>query len=196
MRVSLAIILLFLSVSTNAQLFDSIKNAFNYKPKPLVSLETRNAFITNSLVKVRAIKAGVSFNNTVRIGLSYNWLKDDTASSFDSTKNVKLNYVAPFFEYTFYKDQRFAFAIPIKLGFGSAFYKNDKDEISDRQFVATYEPAMLAEVRFLRYFAVGGGVGLRLMLKDNRLLREQLNSPIYIFGFKIYFDTLKEDFIR
>lgn len=195
MRTRLVIIAVFLSVSTYAQLFDSIKNAVAYKPKPLVALETRNAFITNSLVKVRGVKAGVSFNNTVRVGLSYNWIKDDAESSFDGTQNIKLNYVAPFFEYTFYKDQRFAFAIPIKLGFGSAFYKNDKEEISNREFVMLYEPAMLAEVRFLRYFAVGGGVGLRLMLKDNRLLREQLNSPIYIFGFKIYFDTLKEDFI-
>jgi hypothetical protein len=196
MRKIFVIICCFIAFSAHAQLIDSIRNSFQYPPKPLFSLETRNAFITNQLVKVRSVKAGVSFNRTTKVGLTYNWLRDDVFSVNDTTKTVHLNYLAPFMEYVFFRNGRFTMSIPVRLGFGNAHYKTIDNEKTNKEWIMVYEPAMQAEMRFLRYFGVGAGIGFRLMLKNNAILEEQFNSSIYTFGFKIYFDTLKEDFIR
>jgi hypothetical protein len=196
MRKIFVIICCFIAFSAHAQLIDSIRNSFQYPPKPLFSLETRNAFITNQLVKVRAVKAGVSFNRTTKVGLTYNWLRDDVFSVNDTTKTVRFNYIAPFMEYVFYKDGRFTISIPVRLGIGNAHYRTVDKEKLNKEWIMVYEPAMQAEMRFLRYFGISAGIGLRLMLKNNTALEEKFNSPIYTLGFRIYFVTLKKDFIR
>jgi hypothetical protein len=196
MRGVFVVIALFVSSLANAQLVDSIRNSFQHKPKPLLALTTRNAFITNQLVKVRGVKAGVSFNNTTKVGLTYNWLRDDINSSFDTSKFVKMNYVAPFIEYVFYSDHRFSFTIPVRLGVGKSFYQYENKDRVAKNWIMVYEPGMQGEMRFLRYFGVSAGIGLRAMLLNNKELQERFNSPIYMLGFKIYFDTLKKDFIK
>jgi hypothetical protein len=196
MRKILLIIGCFLAFSAHSQLVDSIRNSFHHKPKPLLALTTRNAFITNQLVKVRGVKAGVSFNNTTKVGLTYNWLRDDVASSFDTTKLVKMNYVAPFIEYVFYSDHRFSFTIPVRLGVGKSFYQYENKDRIAKNWILVYEPGMQGEMRFLRYFGVSAGIGFRAMLLNNKELQEKFNSPIYMLGFKIYFDTVKDDFIK
>ena len=196
MRKILLIISCFLAFSAHSQLVDSIRNSFQYPPKPLFSLETRNAFVTNQLVKVRSVKAGVSFNRTTKVGLTYNWLRDDVLSVNDTSKTVRFNYIAPFMEYVFYRDGRFTISIPVRVGIGNAHYRTVANEKLNKEWIMVYEPAMQAEMRFLRYFGIGAGVGLRLMLKNNHALAEKFNSPIYTLGFKIYFDTVKDDFIK
>ena len=193
MRIIITILFLSVSFFGNTQLFDSIQASFKHKPKPLLKLETRNSFITSKVVIVRGLKVGLSFNKTSRIGLSYNWLKRKTLIVTADSSTLKMNYISPFYEYTFYRDKHFTLAIPILIGFGNSKYVSKEGSTYAKSFIMAYEPGMTFEYRFLRYLGIGTGVGLRLMLKDNPQIKEQLNSPVYIFKFKIYFDQIIED---
>ena len=193
MRYSLHILFFVLSTSLNAQLFDSIQESFKYEPKPLVKLETRNSFITSEIVKVRGLKFGVSFNKKTSMGLSFNWLKRKTLIVTEDNSTLKMNYISPFFEHVFYQDKHFTLAIPILIGLGNSKYVSESGISYAKSFIMTYEPGMTFEYKFLRYFGIGTGVGLRLMLIDNPKISEQLNSPVYIFKFKIYFGDIVSD---
>lgn len=191
----IAIVILFYCILNvgHAQLFDSIQASFQQQPKPLLKLETRNSFITSEVVKVRAIKVGLSFNKTSKIGLSYNWLKRNTLITRADSSTLKMNYVSPFYEYVFYRDKHFTLAIPILIGLGNSKYVSKEGRNYAKSFIMTYEPGMTFEYRFLRYLGIGTGVGLRFLLIGNPQIHEQLNSPVYIFKFKIYFDQIIED---
>ena len=193
MRAIFIILFLGLSFSLKAQLFDSIQMSFRHEPKFLFKLETRNSFITSEVVKVRAVKVGLNFNNTSNVGLSYNWLKNNTLITTADSSLLKMNYISPFYEYSFYRDKHFTLSIPVLLGFGNTKYISKEGVKYAKSFIMTYEPGMMAEYRFLRYFGVGAGVGLRLVLINNKQINEQLNSPVYIFRFKIYFDKIFKD---
>ena len=193
MRYSLHILFFVLSTSLNAQLFDSIQESFKYEPKPLVKLETRTSFITSEIVKVRGLKFGVSFNKKTSMGLSFNWLKRKTLIVTEDNSTLKMNYISPFFEHVFYQDKHFTLAIPILIGLGNSKYVSESGISYAKSFIMTYEPGMTFEYKFLRYFGIGTGVGLRLMLIDNPKISEQLNSPVYIFKFKIYFGDIVSD---
>lgn len=189
------LIILFFSIAflSQAQLFDSIQKSFIYKPKPLFKLETRNSFITSEVVKVRAVKVGLNFNRKTQIGLSYNWLKRKTLIYTQDSSTLKMNYVSLFFEYVFYRDKHFTLAIPVLMGLGNSKYVSKEGTDYAKSFIMTYEPGMTFEYRFLRYFGIGTGVGFRVMLIDNPKIKEQLNSPVYIFRFKIYFGDIVND---
>ena len=193
MRITLLLILLFVSSLLNAQLFDSIQESFTHKPKPLLKLETRNSFVTSEVVKVRALKIGLNFNKKSQVGLSYNWLKRKTLIITADSSTLKMNYISPFFEYVFYRDKHFTLSIPVLIGLGKSKYVSKEGKSYAKSFIMTYEPGMTLEYKFLRYFGIGTGVGLRLMLVDNPKIIEQLNSPVYIFKFKIYFGEIVND---
>jgi len=185
----------------NAQLFDSIQSSFNYKPKVLLKFDTRNSFISNQYAKTHGIKIGLSYNNTVKYGVGYNWMpKRPVESNISSSDTIDLQfgYAVGFFEYNFYKSKRWNAEIPVQLGIGKARYHDFvKFGTTAETWMFIYEPAMTIEYKFLRYFGIGGGVGFRLVIKSNQQIRESFTAPEYIFRFKIYFgDIYKEQILK
>jgi hypothetical protein len=187
-----------------AQLLDSIKSAFEYKPKPVLKLDTRNSFVTNFPAQVRGVKAGFRYGKTVRLGLGYCWLdyKKETVfnpSNIDTTwAGVKLyqHYGVGYFEYIFYKKNNWTAIIPVQLGIGVSGYKNE-DKTNKAHFgrglMMVYEPAMIADYTFLKYFSVGAGVGYRLMLIPNRQIPERFTAPVYFLRFNFDVGLLAEE---
>ncbi len=196
---------LFVQMSAQGRLFESMKESFDSRPKLMLKLGTRNSFITNSFVKVRDIQLGLNFNNTTKIGVGYNWLASDVVRplSIDGTEvhynegTLKMRYIAPFIEYTFLKNKRYSMSIPVQVGIGSGFYEFKTDEgaqvVTDPVTVAFYEPAMTAEYVVLRYFGVGAGFGYRLMFAGNKGFDEKFTAPVYMFKFKVYFGKVYKD---
>ena len=109
---------------------------------------------------------------------------------------VRFGYITPFFSYAFYQRGPWEVSIPVQLGFGSGSLVYDDLEGTtrtlDRTFVFLYEPAMTVQYRFLKYLAIGGGLGFRLVVTSSSL-NERLNAPIYLFGLKVYFGDLYRD---
>lgn len=181
----------------HAQLFDSIRTSFDYKPKFLVKFDTRNSFISNQYAKIHGIKVGLSFNKTTNIGIGYHWMPKRLIERNLSNSNkidLKFGYAVAFFEYNFYKSKYWSAEIPVQIGFGKAQYDYVSLPITiDSSWIIIYEPAMTIEYKFLKYFGIGGGVGFRLAIKSNQQIKESFTAPEYILRFKIYSGDIYKD---
>ena len=181
----------------HAQLFDSIRTSFDYKPKFLLKFDTRNSFISNQYAKIHGIKVGLSFNKITNVGIGYHWMpKRLIEPTLPNSNNVdlKFGYAVAFFEYNFYKSKYWSAEIPVQIGLGKAQYDDvDLAITTDSSWIIIYEPAMTIEYKFLRYFGIGGGVGFRLAIKSNRQIKESFTAPEYILRFKIYFGDIYKD---
>lgn len=203
---SIALILLFWPLtSANAQLLDSIALFTQEPPKPTFSLDSRGSFISNQNVRLLGVKVGLEHAGRVRYGIGYSFLgtpveREEQVQEGGATRTVttrmRLGYVTPFFAYTFYRRGPWEVSIPVQIGIGggSVVY----DDLEGRRqklksaFVFLYEPAMVVQYRFLEYFAVGGGLGYRLVF-TNASLDERLNAPVYIIGVRIFFGDAYRD---
>ena len=203
MRTFFIILLSFFIFSSqgHAQLFDSIRTSFDYKPKFLLKFDTRNSFISNQYAKIHGIKVGLSFNKTTNIGIGYHWMpkRPLEPTLLNSNKiDLKFGYAVAFFEYNFYKSKHWSAEIPVQIGFGKAQYDDlDLAMTTGVSWIIIYEPAMTIEYKFLKYFGIGGGVGFRLAIKSNQQIIESFTAPEYILRFKIYSgDIYKEQILK
>jgi len=190
-----------LSIQGRAQLFDSIRTSFDYKPKFLVKFDTRNSFISNQYAKIHGIKVGLSFNKTTNVGVGYHWMPKRSIEPdlHNSNKiDLKFGYGVAFFDYNFYKSKHWSGEIPVQIGVGKAQYTDADLAITKASsWIIIYEPAMTIEYKFMRYFGLGGGVGFRLAIKSNQQIKESFTAPEYILRVKIYFgDIYKEEILK
>ncbi|MBL4654027.1 MAG: hypothetical protein JKY53_14365 [Flavobacteriales bacterium] len=194
---------LFFTTSLSAQssepFIDSIKTSFSYTPKLVLRADARTSFITNKPARIFGIKLGLNFNDRVQIGLGYNWLISDIkkdrriviegkVEKVDS--RLVLQYVSPYFEYTYYNSPKLELSIPVMIGLGysrytaeSSFYQFVPD--TENKFVLFYEPYSVGLYKPIPWVGVGFGVGYRLVFIGNNSLAENLNSPIYVFKVKL-----------
>jgi len=189
------------SSQARAQLFDSIRTSFDYKPKFLLKFDTRNSFISNQYAKIHGIKVGLSFNKTTNIGIGYHWMpkRPLEPTLLNSNKiDLKFGYAVAFFEYNFYKSKYWSAEIPVQIGLGKAQYDDlDLAITIGSSWIIIYEPAMTIEYKFLKYFGIGGGVGFRLAIKSNQQIKESFTAPEYILRVKIYSgDIYKEQILK
>jgi len=187
-----------------------IKASFKHKPTPDIRLDSRNSFITSRAARIRGVKVGLSFNKTVKLGIGYNWLANEleterayTASSGErltAPHQVKFAYVSPYFEYTFFREERWEASIPVHLGVGTARYMytdhRGRELRTNARGVLLYEPYMTCLYKPIRYLGVGVGTGYRLLLAGNRALPENFNSPIYVLKFNVYVGEIVKEVKR
>ena len=187
--------------ATSAQtinLSDSLYHVLRHKPVPTAKFETRNSFITGNSAKVFSIKAGLSFRKTLTIGIGYNWIGTELKESIliDNriyVGDIKLRYIAPFLEYSFYKKGLWEATVPVQFGFGRSYIqyqsRTDKEQIRSGR-VVLYEPSMTVEYKFFNVVGVGGGFGYRIMLKNNKEINQQFTSPVYVLRIRLIFDEI------
>lgn len=183
----------------HAQYFEEeIKNALDTEPRFIAYLDSRGAFISTNGVRVFGLKAGLQYAEKLTFGIGYNQLSSQYVNYIQDEgleKRVELRYwyISPFIEYTFYRDKQWELMIPVQFGIGESYYESTSNgEIINYSWVASYEPAIAFQYRFLDVFGVGFGVGYRLMIYPNRELEERFTSPVYMLKFKVYFDDLME----
>ncbi|MBL7964231.1 MAG: hypothetical protein JNM31_10365 [Flavobacteriales bacterium] len=192
-----------------AQLLDSIGGFLGERPRFLVTLDTRGSFISNQNVRLLGVKVGLEHSGRVRYGVGYSFLSTPVSggdrvveweggSRMVATR-LRFGYITPFFSYAFYQRGHWEVSIPVQvgLGWGALVYTSatGKNETYASTFVFLYEPAMVVQYRFLRYLAVGGGWGFRLVATGADL-DQSLNAPIYLFGLKVYFGDILRDLRR
>jgi hypothetical protein len=202
----LAILLTFqLLGHADAQLLDSIA-LFTQEPgRPTFAIDSRGSFISNRNVRLLGFKVGLEHAGRVRYGIGYSFLRtpvEGEAQVLDGgvqrtvTTRLRLGYVTPFFGYTFYRRGPWEVSIPVQIGIGNGSVVYDAlagERVKlKRAFVFLYEPAMVAQFRFLKYFAIGGGLGYRLAI-TNVGLDQRLNAPVYIVGLRIFFSDAYRD---
>ncbi len=179
-------------------LSDSLRHVLRSKPMPTAKLDSRNSFVTGNSAQIQGVKAGLSYKKVLSFGLGYNWLATDFTErklyenvSYEAF--LKLRYVAPFIEYSFYKKGPWEVAVPLQIGAGKSFWQIEKDgkkiKLNEGN-VWLYEPIMTVEYKVLNLIGIGGGVGYRIMLKNNREIERQFTSPVYVIRARIIFDEV------
>src|SRR6218665_2222917 len=110
-RAAYILVLWLMAFSARSQtinLSDSLRQVFREKPIPTAKLDSRNSFISGRSARVHGVKAGVSFGKKLTLGLGYNWIADGieqetVINGLVQNTDVRLRYIAPFIEYSFYK---------------------------------------------------------------------------------------------
>lgn len=194
------------SFVSRAQSFeDKITNALEKKGKFFVRFDTKNSFIGYSKVKLFGINIGLDHDKTFKYGIGFHLLSDSIVREIENSENerilanLRFNYISIFGEYTFYKTKHWEASMPLQLGFGyTGFIENRENEyfFYNKKYTIHYEATLVGHYRFLRYFALGGGVGYRIMFLNNKQKDLHLTNPIYTIKFKVFLGDIYRDIVN
>lgn len=201
MRCSLFSLFVLVFCCSNAQtinLGDSLRDVFRQRVSPSVKFDTRNSFITGRTATVYGVKGGVNFGARLSVGLGYNFigteLTEDVHFEGELVRaDIRMNYIAPFVEYSFYQRGPWVVSAPIQFGIGNSFLCYDSGTGArnfSRGRVVVYEPGMAFEYKILKVIGVGAGIGYRIMLKNNRDIQQQFTSLVYALRARLIFDEI------
>jgi hypothetical protein len=193
MRIFFVILFCVAEITLLAQpvnLQNSFEGVFEGKPKATAKWDTWGTFIGGRTFNTQALKLGAEFNETLVLGLGYNWLSNGFYKNVDlengSSKlcEFELRYFGPYAEFDFFKSGHWKGTLPIQLGFGKSFLKyNDAEgnriKLNEGR-VILYEPAMSFSYDIANLFEVGAGFGYRIMLKNNNYIDQRLTSPNFV----------------
>ena len=203
MPLRLLLLLLLLSpLGLSAQLLDSIGLFLQEPPRVVAKLDMRGSFVDNRNVRIMGVKLGLQHAGRFQYGIGYSFLltpveQEVTVEGVPTTARLRLGYVTPYVDYAFYQRGPWEVRIPVQLGIGSGAVVYDDADGRTQRFarsgVLFYEPAMVVQYRFLKYFGVAGGWGYRLALYTHHDLDTSLSAPIYIIGLRLFFDDLVRD---
>ncbi len=211
--IAILVILLFATIGTKGQVVDSIRYFMGQGGSFMAKFDTRHSFISSRYGRIFGLKFGMNYQDRVSLGGGVNWLtnrsdlrKELNFQEQDTTVygNIAFWYLSPFFEYTFFKNERWELSMPVRVGLGGAeFTYRDPTKDNERQarssLLFSYEPVLTAQFKFWRYFGIGTGLGYRLVVLDQGLTSGfnvkpyRFTSPIYIFRFKVFFGRMYRD---
>lgn len=196
---TIILIIIFSALKSKGQLIDSLGAQFKYKPDIMVRLDNKTAFISTQRVKVFGANIGLDFNKKLILAAGYYFIRQKSVKYYSqpeltNLENVKvkpaLHYFSLIGEYKFYHTNKWEFSMPLILGGGVSFYVTDEDKQLNKSFVLIYEASIGGIYKPIEWFGVGCGLGYRIMLKDNKQMEEQFNSPIFLLKSKIYFNKI------
>lgn len=198
----LSLIFLFNALFSSGQLVDSISNSFKHKPGFYWNYGTNYSFISNQFAGIMNIKLGADFNSTTKIGAGFNWIQKGLEKQTPVTGNTQsqlyMRYVSIFFEYTYFKTKHWEASIPAQIGLGNMNYihtlPNGLTAKTENKWFVLYEPITTIQYRFFRYFAVGGGIGFRIVLPNKPAPEDHFTSVLFVVKSKFYFTDAWRDF--
>lgn len=202
MRAASWCFLLFGCGPLHAQTIDSIPQYLSAAPLPIIKLDMRGSFISNRSVQFAGVKLGLEHAGKVQYGLGYSFLlspvegEEVIGGEGRVSTRLRFGYVTPYFDYAFYQRGPWELRFPVQFGIGRGSVVYDdatgRTRTLQRSAVFLYEPSITVQYRFLKYFAVGGGWGYRLVLRSAPLA-DGLTAPIYTFGLRVFFGDLWRD---
>jgi hypothetical protein len=200
---ALLILLVSTAFAQQAHTPDSLRSPFSSKPKFLFKFDTRNSFVSNSRRDIFGIKLGMEFDKKVRLGAGVNWLKSpiyktryltSSAGLPDSVEaQLQFRYIAYYVEYVFYRSKRWELSMPFQLGAGYSRYVYNYEGssfIENRKMILVYEPSISMQYKVFKWLGAGADVGFRLMVLNNKAIKENFNSPLYAFKVLVWYGEL------
>jgi hypothetical protein len=185
---------------------------------PTAGFSSRNTFIYGFNAPVFSFKLGAEMKGKLRMGISYNYLKQPEFKSYKDKfpfvylKQVsgvngvdtvpaflRLRYMAYYGDYTYYNKDKWEFSIPIHLGLGKSFYEYSEGskKVREREsMVFVYEPATSVQYRIIPWFGVGVDIGYRFIIVDNKFIGNNFNSPIYNLKTLIFWGELYRSIVK
>lgn len=197
--------MLVCATSANAQLGDSIRTAMQKPPKLSLRFDSHGSFITNTPARMTALGLGVKYGRYIKLGFAVNWLNTDIyrqkivpndSIGGNDTVNAKLNYglLSLYANIVVARVKKWEFTMPIEVGFGASSYSYTSALGKRKEYAKggmfTFEPMFMAEYKVFKWLGVGGGLGLRLIPINNRLMKENFNSLLWDANVSIYFGEI------
>lgn len=187
-----------------AQMLDTLRNCIKRSAVFTATLDTRKSFVSAQSARIWGFKFGAEFGGKLTIGGGWNthtpgiikpvYLNDSLGMPDTANSVLHLDYISYYIKYVFYKSKRWKFSvIPIQIGFGNSRYEysfEGENKVVSQRGVIIYETGLSVSYKIFRWFGIGADLGLRLMLRNNRALNENFNSPIYSFYTIIYWGEL------
>lgn len=186
---------LFLAFKSGyAQNLDSL--ILNTDPSPYLSLDSRNTVVQNNGVRFFGIKAGLDWDNKVKLGFGYYTMttKVNQQISYEEKpvkSELKFNYATLNGNYRFYSSKKWTFHGILHNGFGNAYYVPIQDKPSlpgriEKQFIWLLEPQINARYNILNWLALGGALGFRKTLIPDFLKTNNFNGGTVSLSFQIF----------
>lgn len=199
----------FLSIAgySQADFFSKISDAVRSDPRLDFKIDSRNSFIGSRYARILGVKVGANYDDVFKVGIGYNMLFSEVRTNRMITNSAgqrehvsarfRMRYVSPYAEYNFYNESPFQLSILVLTGIGSSNFTYQDfygvENVTPKKINFIYEPYMLGEFKPFKYVGFGAGVGYRLIASGDKYTQRKVNSPIYVFNFKIYFDEIWDD---
>tara|TARA_B100001173_G_scaffold308346_1_gene318469 strand:+ start:510 stop:1145 length:636 start_codon:yes stop_codon:yes gene_type:complete len=179
MRTFLFLLILFnLNFSAQVSNFnsslDSIKTILSSTPKLGFKAENKYFSLGSDISGVRELKPYIEYNETIRFGVGYCWLKRINGN------NLRFNAITFFGEYLINLNDSWAAEVPVDFGFG----KIRSNSIGYYQF---FEPSFIIEYKGFNFFNIGFGTGLRLSYHDKKVYEKSLTVQTLILRLNLKF---------
>jgi hypothetical protein len=171
----------------------------NKKVKFMAKIETRNSFIQTHHTTFLGVRLGFEFKFPVRCGIGYYWTLTNHDSKFydpddfgltDPTAQPKLRYAMGYIDYSFYHEDDWTLSVPVQIGVGETYYKSSESNRFANGLVVPMEAGIAVDYLFTDWVGFGVGLGYRVMLKGNKQVKENFNSPYYQIRLNILFTEI------
>ncbi|MCB0754913.1 MAG: hypothetical protein KDB98_04930 [Flavobacteriales bacterium] len=171
----------------------------NKKIKFLAKVETRNSFVQTHHATFLGVRAGFEFKFPVRCGIGYYWMLTNLDSKFykpsdfgqtDPTAQPRMRYAMGYVDYSFYEEDDWTLSVPVQIGVGETFYRSSESNRFANGLVVPMEAGIAVDYLFTRWVGFGVGLGYRVMLKGNKQVKENFNSPYYQIRLNILFTEI------
>jgi hypothetical protein len=206
-RISLSVISVLLAVARRHRCLRRSKVHSIKSRNFFFNFTQYNSFINRQSANISGIKAGLEFNEKVRLGLGYGWLSSDIVDKIAIEKNdlsyqtngqLKFYFINTSFEYEFYTNDSWHLSVPLVVGAGGAHYEYidrlTRERTSTKNSaVVLFEPTVNAQYNIISWVGVSAGLGYRFAVNGAREYRKNFASPIYNIQLKIFFDEIYRD---
>lgn len=196
---TLLIVSAFLLASSFAA---SLPDSVQQKPNPrfLLGFDARNSFVADQKARIGGVRVGIELKSRYRFGLGVYATDPPVAKKViinipnrpdpvHVTAVIRLNYLAPFFEYVWYQSKHWELSSPVVLGLGSISVEIDRsDSPTVRQvngLALLGEVAVAGHYKIFPWVGIGSGVGYRKMFASP-IVSKNFDSIIYILKLKLF----------
>lgn len=187
----IVIAIMICSIKLQAQFLDSLHQIFNSSSSIDARLESRWSFIRNEAITVTGVRLGVAYHRKLRIGGGLSWLQTYRTELFTETnsagnhedvkKYLKFGYICYYIDFVYYRTKRWQLSVPVQLGTGMSWFQKEPQyhtHINDKKyFLLLYEPGITMQFKIFRWLGLGGDFAFRFVMRNQKKIGEQLNSP-------------------
>ena len=191
-RIIVFFLILFCNQLAKAQTWsplDSIKLSFKNIPHILLGLDRRNSYVVGMPVNVFGVRVGYDYGKIALLGAFYSasTTKEGTENTYDYM------ILGAICEYHWYKTHRFLIYQTIQTGIGTVDIKERDILTKEIQYksnmIIPIETGVTGNVRFLKYFGITAGIGIRTSLTPNTYY----TAPYYSYGIMVFTKDLIKD---
>lgn len=170
-----------------------LSESMHHKPDLVLGIDSRNAFISNRQARMLGARAGVSFNDFLRFGISGYGMTGNVSQRFLFSENeiedlkVRFWYLAAFTEMVWLKNEKWELSSPFQIGSGKAGFPKRPE---------AYLPVLITEMSAMGQFkiipevGIGGGLGWRQVFFQPASMALNLSGPLYQIKVQVFTSAL------